>query len=194
MPLPRSFYDRNPDLVARDLLGKVFVHEVDGKTLKGKIVEVEAYLASGDEAAHNFKGKNKRNQSLYREAGHAYIHSMRQYFLLDLVTEGVDVPSSVLIRAVEPIEGVEHMKKNRDVDKIEDLASGPSKFCIAFKINKELDGIDTTKTDSPFYIEDPVVPDENLQIETSVRIGISRAKDIPLRFWIKGSSFTSRKG
>lgn len=192
MSLARGFYNRNPDVVARDLLGKVFVRNIGNKKLKGVIVETEAYLAYGDEASHNFKGKNKRNQSLYKDAGHAYVHAMRQYFLLDLVTEGEDVPSSVLIRAVEPIQGIEYMKELRGVSKIEDIANGPSKFCIAFSINRDLDGTDTIHSNSPFYVEEANVH-ETFVVETSGRIGISRAKDVPLRFWIKGSPFTSRK-
>jgi DNA-3-methyladenine glycosylase len=192
--LSRSFYERNPELVARDLLGKVFVRRVDNKILKGKIVETEAYLATGDEAAHNFKGKNKRNQSLYKAAGHAYVHSMRQYFLLDVVTENIDVPSSVLIRAVEPIEGIDYMKKIRGTEIIQDLANGPSKFCISFGIDKQLDGIDTTVPNAPFYICDSGSNIQDLEVAISGRIGISRAKDVPLRFWIKSSTYASRKG
>src|SRR4051812_44626519 len=104
--IPRDFYDRNPVDVAKDLLGKFLVRRINNKYSVGLITETEAYLPSGDSAAHNFKGKTKRNESLYKEAGHAYIHSMRQYCLLDVVTEGSDKPGSVLIRAIEPVEGI----------------------------------------------------------------------------------------
>lgn len=193
-PLPQSFYNRSSDLVAHDLLGKIFVRQIGTGFIKGKVVETEAYLASGDEASHNFKGKNERNQSLYKDAGHAYVHSMRQYFLLDLVTEDVDTPSSVLIRAIEPTEGIEHMKEFRGTDIVKNLANGPSKFCIAFGIDKEFDGVDVTNSKSPFYVTEPEILDIHIDIEISGRIGISRAKDAPLRFWVKGNQFISKKG
>jgi DNA-3-methyladenine glycosylase len=190
--LQTKFYEHNSEIVAKALLGKVFVRKIKGEVLKGRIVETEAYLSSGDEASHNFKGKNKRNLSLYKEGGHAYVHAMRHYFLLDVVTEELNVPGSVLIRAVEPLEGVEYMKKVRGVDTIENLANGPSKFCMAFKINREFDGVDLKDPNSLLYILDTeeTIPED--QIEISGRIGISRAKDAPLRFWVKGNSYVSR--
>lgn len=192
-PLPRSFYDRDPNLVAQDLLGKVLVRNINKKILKGVIVEVEAYLSLGDEAAHGFKGKNQRNQSLYKEAGHAYVHSMRHHFLLDLVTEGVNVPSSVLIRAVQPIDGISVMKKSRGTDVVENLANGPGKFCVAFNIDKTLDGIDMTTPLSSLYVTESENLEKNIRIATSKRIGISRSQDMLLRFWIKENPFVSRK-
>ena len=190
--LKKSFYNREPVIVARELLGKVFVRKIDGVILKGRIVETEAYLSKGDEAAHGFKGRTRRNESLYKEASHAYVHAMRQYFLLDLVTESRDVPSSVLIRAVEPTEGIDLMKAFRRSEILEDLASGPSKFCMAFGITKEFDGFDTTKSNAPFFVVESDDRKGDFQIENSGRIGISRATDAPLRFWIKGSPFVSK--
>lgn len=190
--LPTAFYNRPPEIVARELLGKIIVRKLEHQIVRGRIVETEGYLARGDEAAHGFGGKTKRNASLYKDAGHAYVHGMRQYFLLDIVTEEIGVPSSVLIRAVEPLQGIEYMKALRGIDVVEHLASGPGKFCIAFEINKELDGIDITNSRAPLYIEGESDSDPSLRIEKSGRIGISRAKDFPLRFWIKGNPYVSR--
>ena len=116
---------------------------------------------------------------------------MRQWFLLDIVTEGLNVPSSVLIRAVEPIDGVEKMKKNRKTEDVFNLASGPSKFCQAFGIDLGLDGLNIMSQDSELFL----LNNKNLsleEIDISGRIGISKAKDIPLRFWIKDSKYSSR--
>ncbi len=189
--LTKKFYNRNPQLVAQELLGKLIVRKLNKTILVGKVVETEAYLSSGDSAAHNFKGQTNRNKSLYKNAGHLYVHSMRQWHLVDIVTEGVGVPSSVLIRAVEPLEGVEQMKKFRKTEDLLNLTSGPSKFCQAFSISKELDGVDITESDSELFL----ITNKNIsskEISTSGRVGISRAKDMPLRFWITDNPYISR--
>ncbi len=189
--ITKDFYDRDPVAVAKDLLGKFLIRTINGKVLVGKIVETEAYLAEGDEAAHNFKGETNRNKSLYKEAGHLYIHSMRHHFLMDIVVQGKDVPGSVLIRAFEPMQGVEQMKNNRNTKEITNIASGPGKVCQALQINKEQDGIDIT-SGKWLYLSETIenVPPE--QIMSSGRIGISKAADKPLRFWIKGNSHVSK--
>ena len=169
--LPQRFYARETITVAKDLLGKFLVRKIGGKYLIGMITETEAYLSSGDSAAHNFKGRTKRNASLYKEGGHAYIHSMRQYCLLDAVTEGVDKPGSVLIRAIEPIEN------------IQGLINGPGKVCRELQIIRSLDGIDMTNPESEIFIANGE-KDILHKTTTSSRIGISTAKDMPLRFYI----------
>ncbi|MDB5225231.1 MAG: 3-methyladenine glycosylase [Candidatus Adlerbacteria bacterium] len=168
-PLSRSFFDRNPAEVAQGLLGKLLVRRIAGKLVVGKIIETEAYLSSGDSAAHGFKGETIRNRSLYKEAGHAYVHAMRQYFLLDVVTEGPGTPSSVLIRAVEPVRGIEIK------------TDGPGKIGIAFGISRALDGVDMTDAASSLFIaENSDAPPYGVVV--SPRIGISTAKDLALRF------------
>ncbi|MBX4198240.1 DNA-3-methyladenine glycosylase [Candidatus Parcubacteria bacterium] len=179
--IPRKFYDRDPVIVAQQLLGKFLVRKIGDKYLVGLITETEAYLPSGDAAAHNFKGKTKRNESLYKEAGHAYVHSMRQYFLFDVVTEGADKPGSVLIRAIEPIEGIDGIKTD-----------GPGKVCIALSINRTLDGTDITNPESEIFIAQGE-KDILHEITTSSRIGISNAKDMPLRFHITENIHVSKK-
>jgi DNA-3-methyladenine glycosylase len=183
--LGREFYNRSPEQVAKGLLGKYVVRKIKDELLVGKITETEAYLSSGDEAAHSFKGETKRTKSLYKNAGHAYVHSMRQWNLLDVVTEGIGIPSSVLIRAVEPCEGIETMQKNRTTRENKNLTNGPGKFCQAFQIDKKCDGIDIASKDSVLFITDSEekIPFDHIGI--SGRIGISKSKDMPLRFWIK---------
>jgi len=190
--LPRNFYDRNPEKVARDILGKYLVRKTESEFLVGKIVEVEAYLPKGDSASHNFKGPTNRNKSLYKNAGHAYVHSMRQYRLLDIVTQGEGAPGSVLVRAVEPIEGIDTMEKIRGEFNLEKLANGPGKICDAFKIRKDFDGMDLTDSKQELYIVDgETIP--KTMIAVSARIGISSAQDAMLRFYVKGSKSLSRK-
>ena len=178
--IPRTFYDRSPINVAQELLGKFLVRRMDDKYLVGIITETEAYLASGDSAAHNFKGMTKRNESLYKAAGHTYIHSMRGWNLIDVVTEGIDIPSSVLIRAIEPLEG------------IEGPTNGPGKVCKALSITLNLNGIDITNPNSEIFIargEKEVLH----EITSSSRVGISSAKDMPLRFYLAGNISVSKK-
>lgn len=188
----QSFYDRDPVIVAQDLLGKFLVRKMNDQFIVGRITETEAYLSSGDSAAHNFKGKTKRNESLYKNGGHAYVHSMRQYCLIDAVTESSDKPGSVLIRSVEPVEGIDTMKKNRNEKNEDNLTNGPGKVCAAFNITRQLDGVDLTNFREGLFISS----DENIsqdKITTSSRIGISTAKDMPLRFYLSDSVHVSKK-
>lgn len=182
--LPRSFYNRSPSEVAQELLGKYLVRKIENEDLLvGRIVETEAYLPFNDSAAHNFKGETSRNKSLWKDAGYAYVHSMRQYCLLDVTTEGIGMPGSVLIRATEPIGGME-IKEN--------ITNGPGKMCRAFQIAKEFDGLDMTISENNLFISKK---EENLssdQIGRSSRIGISTAKEAPLRFWIQGNPHVSK--
>jgi len=169
--LSQGFYDREPITVAKELLGKFLVRKMGNSFLVGKITETEAYLSSGDSAAHNFKGQTKRNASLYKSGGHAYVHSMRQYCLLDAVTEDSGKPGSVLIRSIEPIEG------------LAGLINGPGKVCRELNITRTLDGIDMTNPDNELFISQGK-DGGTYDITASSRVGISTAKDMPLRFQI----------
>ncbi|HWB33931.1 MAG TPA: DNA-3-methyladenine glycosylase [Candidatus Paceibacterota bacterium] len=168
--LPREFYDRDPAQVAKELLGKFLVRKISKGFLIGMITETEAYLPAGDSAAHSFKGRTKRNASLYTEGGHAYVHRMRQYHLLDVVTESPERPGSVLIRSIEPVEG------------IEGLINGPGKVCRELRITQGLDGVDMTRSESGLFITEGEPSSRKILVST--RVGISTAKDMPLRFRI----------
>ncbi len=182
--ITREFYQRDPSLVAQELLGKYLVRKIDDNFLIGKIVETEAYLAKNDPAAHAFKGKTRRNAVLFGEAGIAYIFSIHRYHCFNVVTETIDMPSGVLVRAVEPIEGIEMMKQLRGVEIGKGFTSGPGKVCQAFDITRTLNGVDLTSSNSPLYIiEGESVPFEF--IETSERIGLSKGRDLLLRYYIK---------
>jgi DNA-3-methyladenine glycosylase len=181
MILTRSFYDRDPRLVAPDLLGKYLVRRLDdGTILKGEIIEVEAYVGEGDPAAHTFKGKTTRNASVYMEGGHAYVHTQRHHTLLDIVTLGLNVPGSVLIRGLIPKEGIERMKQLRETDSIPNLTNGPGKICQAFGIGKRIEK-------SGLWIEDHKNFITAEEIMKTTRIGISKGKEDLLRFVVTRS-------
>ena len=191
--LPKIFFEEDPEKVAVKILGKYLVRRIDEIFLVGKIVEVEAYLSTNDPAAHNFKGKTTRNKSLFSDAGKAYVHSMRQYNLIDIVTEGENLPGSVLIRALEPVEGIEIMINLAKTDVIEKLTNGPGKLCRAFDISRKHDGIDLTSAESPIFLcsLDSEIIDES--IVKTTRVGLSKAQELLLRFCIKDNPFISSK-
>lgn len=178
--LPHAFFDRSPSLVAPELLGKVLVRKLGDQILSGRIIETEAYLAFEDEASHGFIGKTKRNAALFSAAGHAYVYRIHQQYCLNAVTEDENSPSAVLIRGLQPLEGIELMQQFRKRDKLQDLTSGPGKLTQALQIDLSFNGIDLTAPEKNLYIYDDGF--NVTQIEESPRIGISKAKDRLLRF------------
>ncbi|MBE0573786.1 DNA-3-methyladenine glycosylase [Candidatus Dojkabacteria bacterium] len=182
--LPRSFYQRDPLTVAPDLLGKILLHNLDGVILSGRIVETEAYLAFIDQASHSYNGKTARNSSLFGEAGHAYVHSIHKQNCIDIVTELVNIPSSILIRSLIPLKGIELMKTLRNKKDIKLLTNGPGKLCQALSISKDLDSIDVTKSSSELTILDDGFRINPAQIKRSKRVGLSKAKESKYRFFI----------
>lgn len=189
-PVPRSFYRRHPAKVAPDLLGKLLVRQLDGATLCGKIVETEAYC-SDDPASHTFRGKTERNKAMFGEVGHAYIYFIHGMHYCVNVSARLDMPAGgVLIRALEPLAGIEFMQQQRKRTALKDLASGPAKLTQAMAINQTLYSVDMTKVGS-LYIAEPTEPDA-LTIKATPRIGISRAMDFPWRFVVAGSDCLSR--
>lgn len=174
-PFDRSFYERDPSQVAPDLLGAVLVH---GAT-RGRIVETEAYLAEHDPAAHAAKGRTVRTAVLFGPAGHAYVYRTRHHHCLNVAVQPKGVPGCVLIRAVEPIAGVETMRRRRRDMPDARLTDGPAKLCQAFAIDMRHYGVDLCNAGGLAIMaggapEAPVV--------AGPRVGISVAKDWPLRF------------
>ena len=197
LKLPRDFYTRPNVLhVARDLLGKLLVvpHR-NGKRVSGRIVEVEAYRGPQDRAAHSYGGRRtKRTEPMYGVGGTAYVFFVYgMYYQFNVVTNVVDAPQAVLIRAVEPVEGIELMRKRRSSPTEHNLTNGPGKLCIALNIDRRLDGKDLLG--NKVWLEEGVkVP--RSRIMSGPRIGIDYAaewKDKPWRFWIKDNPFVSRK-
>lgn len=192
-PLPRSFYSRNTVTVARELLGKYLLRRIGRKVLVGKIVETEAYFED-DPASHSFRGKTPRCAPMFEEPGHAYVYFIYgNHYCLNVVTEKHGTAGAVLIRAIEPVKGIDVMFKLRGKPKGEmekkifDLTNGPGKLTQAFKIDRTHNRADLTKGD-------PVIMKgghEKIPIARSGRIGISQASDKLYRFYIKGNSFVS---
>jgi DNA-3-methyladenine glycosylase len=191
--LPRSFYAQSTLQVARKLLGKYLVrNHPDGKTV-GKIVETEAYVGPHDLACHAAKGRTARTEVMFGPPGHAYVYFIYGvYYCLNIVTEEVGHASAVLIRALEPVEGIELMQQRRGTQKLHSLASGPGKLCLAMAIDKTLNGVDMCRGNI-LYVEDRGEP--RPKIVARPRIGVDYAgkwKDKPWRFLIRGSEFVSK--
>ncbi|HID21251.1 MAG TPA: DNA-3-methyladenine glycosylase [Planctomycetaceae bacterium] len=189
-PLERDFYDRAPIDVARDLLGAILVRRLGRTAAMGRIVEVEAYLAKDDPANHAFRGPTRRNASMFGPAGHAYVYAIHARYCLNVVTEPEGVASAVLIRAVEPLAGIDVMRRRRRREKLTDLCRGPARLCEAFAIDRGLDGWDVT-LGKTLWLE----PGERIaggRIATASRVGVTKAQDLPLRFYVRDCPFVSR--
>jgi DNA-3-methyladenine glycosylase len=189
--LQREFYNRDPITVAKELLGKVLVRETPEGVTAGVIVETEAYLAQGDPANHAFRGMTSRNKSMFGPPGHAYVYRIHQVCCLNVVTEPEGVPSAVLIRALMPIEGIEMMRER--LGRFDSLpTTGPGKLCKAMAIDLSLDGWDLTLGEQLWVVEgnEPVEFAES-DIAVTTRIGVTAAKDLPLRFFLKRQPFVN---
>jgi DNA-3-methyladenine glycosylase len=185
--LKRSFYRRPAIEVARGLLGKVLVH---GPTA-GIIVETEAYLGGDDLASHSARGLTERTRVIFGPPGHAYVYFIYgMYECLNIVAEPPGQPGCVLIRALEPVAGIDIMQKRRPAArKIEDLASGPGKLTLALGITRAQYGVDMTR--GALVVRQPATT-QHLDIDVTPRIGIRECSDWPLRFLIRGSRFASK--
>jgi DNA-3-methyladenine glycosylase len=195
--LERQFYTRDVLIVAKELLGKILVKNDAKLTFSGKIVEVEAYDGSIDEAAHTFIGKTKRNEIMFGTGGFLYVYfTYGVHFCSNVVTGKEGSGTALLIRALEPIDGIKKMSYNRfkrNLIKEEEkynLTSGPGKICQALSITKEHYGIDLTGN-KIYLLDQPDLTDD--QIVISKRIGIKKSIDLPWRFYIKDNPYISRK-
>ena len=193
--LPRSFYLRPTLTIARELPGMLLCRRYRGKTLIGRIVEVEAYLGRKDPASHAFRGKTRRNEVMFRTGGHLYVYfTYGMHFCANVVTEGEGIGHAVLLRALEPLEGLEEMKKHRglrgDGPDYRMLTNGPAKLCEALNIARNQNGTDLLGSEI-FITHGDNLPASS--IRTSTRIGIRQGKEKRWRFYIKGNMFLSRK-
>ena len=191
-PLPRDFFDRDPLAVARALLGKQLIRREGGIHARGRIVETEAYLAANDPACHASRGKTPRNAMMFSRPGLAYVYAIHSRYCLNVVTEPEGVPSAILIRAVEPIEGIEQMQHRRGRQSLLELARGPARLCEAFGIGRELNGWDLTKGKLLWIADDPAFDTSEHEVFTSPRIGVTSGHELPLRFCYRGNRFVSR--
>jgi DNA-3-methyladenine glycosylase len=178
--------------MARYLIGKTLVHDSSAGRMSGRIVETEAYPI-GDEAGHAFHGLTPANKSLFLRRGHAYVRfTYGSCWLLNVSSENPGIGGGALIRGIEPIEGIELMKRHRNVPRIFDLMRGPGRLTAALLIDKRFDGVDLTDPKSQLWLGSAV--SKPGEIGVSTRIGISRAAHFKLRFYERGNPFVSGPG
>ena len=194
--LPPEFYDRDPRRVARDLLGKILVRRDGRKVLTARIVEIEAYLGANDAAAHAASGRTARNSVLFGPPGHAYVYFIYgNHYCLNISCLPDGIPGCVLVRALEPLRGIDEMAKARcvSVDGPQDLrllTSGPGRLAQAFGITRLRDnGKDLTSSRSDLRVVDDGF--RARRVLTTPRIGIRKSADLPLRYVIAGNEFVS---
>ena len=193
--LPRSFYLDPPDVVARRLLGKLIRRRLDGQSLTGRIVELEAYLGLDDPASHSYIGKTARNAVLFGPPGFAYVYFIYgMYYCLNVSCQPEGHAGGILIRALEPVEGLATMARLRKLPATASprlLTSGPGRLCQALDITRAAhNGLDVTSRTSPLQILDDGY--EPTLIRSTPRIGISKAIEHPLRFVIEDNPYASR--
>jgi len=189
--LPTTFYDRDPALVARELLGMhLVVRQHDDTMLSARIVETEAYLGPNDPACHAVKGRTARTEHLHGPPGNAYVHRIYgMHWCLNAVTLPDGTGSAVLLRAVEPIGCLEPLRlRRRAARRDRDLTNGPGKVCAAYDITRAMDGTSLQSGPVQIHRADGVSDGE---VRVSPRIGITRAADWPLRFLVAGNQFVS---
>lgn len=197
-PLPVDFYARDPVIVARELLGKRLVRETSAGSCSGRIVETEAYLSSRDPACHAARGMTKKNAAMFGPPGRAYVYMIHARWCLNAVTEAEGMPSAILIRAIEPLEGIDLMRQRRRTEVVRDLARGPARLCEAMAIDRTYNHWDLTSGRELWIADEPATMGSNAdtprrKITRSGRIGISRAQRRLLRFYVAGNAFVSGK-
>lgn len=174
--------------LARFLIGKIVVHDLAGGRLSGRIVETEAY-PPGDPAGHHFRGPTPRIRSMYLAQGHAYVFfNYGAHFMLNVVSEPPGIAAAILIRALEPLEGIEIMQRHRRTTRLLDLTRGPGRLAAAFQIDRRHDGQDLC-VDGSLWLGVSNLPCG--VIGKSVRIGITRAADRLLRYYERGNPYVS---
>lgn len=175
--------------LARFLLGAVLVRDTPRGRIAGRIVETEAYLPGGDPASHAYRGETQRNRSMYLRRGHAYVYFIYgTWFCLNVTSEAPGIGAAILLRAVEPLDGIALMERRRGTARATDLARGPGRLAAAFGLDRRHDGLDLCAAGSELWLAAGSPPDS---IEESVRIGVSLAADRVLRFFEPESPFVS---
>jgi DNA-3-methyladenine glycosylase len=174
--------------LARFLIGKTIVHDLPRVRLSGRIVETEGYIP-GDAACHAFNGPTPRNRTLFLEHGRAYVYFVYgAHYMLNVSSEQHGIGAGILLRAIEPLEGIEAMKRHRRTSRLEDLARGPGRLASALRISPRLDGLDLCER-GPLWLGAPVRPAGPIGV--SVRIGISKDAHRMLRFYERENPFVS---
>jgi DNA-3-methyladenine glycosylase len=186
--LSRSKLPAGTIALARYLIGKIVVRTMRGRVLSGRIVETEAY-PPGDAAGHAYRGQTARNQALFLFRGHAYVYlAYGLSWMLNVSSEDAGIGAGVLIRALEPLEGIAAMQRNRRILNPRDLARGPGRLATALNIDRQLDGIDLCRM-GPLWLARDRQPAPDIGIST--RIGLTKEPDRLLRFYAKDNRFVS---
>jgi DNA-3-methyladenine glycosylase len=187
-PLARAELPIDTLSLARYLIGKILVRELPEGVVSGRIVETEAYVV-GDAAGHAYRGMTRRNRSLFLERGHAYVYlAYGISYMLNVSSEKPGIGAGVLVRALEPLEGIPIMQHNRGIERVRDLTRGPGRLAAALRIDRRLDGLDLCRKGSLWLGRDDQEPGK---IERSMRIGITRDADRLLRFYLHDNPFVS---
>jgi len=195
MILPVSFYSRSTLKVLEDLIGKVLVRKSEEGSTSGIIVEAEAYTGEDDPASYAFTGRTKRSEIMYGPPGRAFVHfTYGMHHMLNLITEREEFPAAILIRALEPREGISLMKKRRKIEELFNLCSGPAKICQAFGIDRSHNGVSLFSSRSPLFIKDGARREKGKkELIWKSRIGIQEGKERLWRAYLKASPFISAK-
>jgi len=190
-PLPPSFYDREADVVARDLLGAILEHRAEGGAVRGRIVEVEAYMGPHDPACHAAAGLTRRTRALFGPPGSAYVYFIYgNHWCVNAVTREAGYGAAVLIRALEPLTGLALMRRRRPAARdVHELANGPGKLCAALGIDAQQNGVSLQKG-ALRILHAPRV--EDAAVRASPRVGITKAADEMLRYVIADNEYVSR--
>ena len=188
LPLSRARLPADTTALARYLIGKIVVRKLPEGIVSGRIVETEAYII-GDAAGHAYRGMTPRNRALFLERGHAYVYlAYGTSYMLNVSSETAGIGAGVLIRALEPLEGIPIMQHNRGIERLRDLARGPGKLAAALKIDRRLDGTDLCQKGPLWLARDGQKPGD---IGQGLRIGISKDAERPLRFFLYDNPFVS---
>ena len=186
--LPRTFYARDTVTVAKELLGSILVHDAADGLTAGRIVETEAYI-QGDPACHASRGTTPRNRIMFGPPGYAYVYFIYgMYYCFNAVSAPVGVGEAVLVRALEPLEGIHLMRLRHGRDRLYELCSGPARLVQAMGITREHNGADLTR--GPLHIRSGAARGG---IRVTTRVGIREGADLPLRFYLEDCPFISRK-
>jgi len=190
-PYLQSFYERDTETVARELLGSCMVYFSPEGVLAGRVVETEAYTGPHDPACHSARGKTQRNAVMFGPAGRVYVYFIYgMYYCFNVTTGSTDMPAAVLLRALEPLAGLEVMARRRGTENPRNLCSGPGKLCQAFGINNEFNGLSVITGPIRFYRPRP--GEKAGPVRVTPRVGITQAADWPLRYFLEGNPFVSR--
>ena len=193
--LERAFFARDTLRVARELLGQRLVRQLNGQRIAGRIVETEAYVGEGDAACHAARGRTARNAVMFGPAGYAYVYFIYgMHYCFNIVTETEGLGAAVLVRALEPLEGIDAMRHHRKGRDGVELTNGPAKLCYALAIDRDLNGADLVTSEELWIESDVSMPDD--EVATGPRVGVRGdrwALTLPWRFWLRDNGYVSRR-